>query len=90
MGAQQVKHASSTGTQRTGRGVLTGFILTAGPSADATLKLYNNTAASGTVLGSVAAVQGTSVVVTGLCVPFGTGVHAVLSGTGAEVTVYME
>jgi hypothetical protein len=85
----QAKHGTATGTVRSGDGILRGCVLRGG-SAASTLTLYDNTTASGDVLGEIAAAIGGSGVVTGLNVAFTTGLHAVLSGAGASFTLYID
>ncbi|MBT4092971.1 MAG: hypothetical protein HOE85_03330, partial [Nitrospinaceae bacterium] len=55
-------------------------------AADATAIVYDNTAASGTVIRTVSALTGTSspLGITEGGVHFGTGIYVVLSGTGAK------
>ena len=86
----QTKYSAASAALRTGSGILRGFILTAGASAAATLTVYDNTSAEGTVLTVAAAPQGTSVVVTGIAAPFSTGLYAALTGTGASVTALID
>lgn len=83
---------TSTATVKTGKGSLRSVALQGG-SANSTVLIYDNTSAAGTVLISLAAVTGSSAVWTsgsGDGAYFTTGLHAVLSGTGAIVTVEYE
>ena len=56
----ETTEVTATGTATTGNGKLMGGILTAGSGAAATVTLYDNTAASGTVLRAVNAPAGES------------------------------
>lgn len=83
---------TGTGQAKTGKGSLKSVALQGG-SANSTVTIYDNTSATGTVLISLAAIIGQSAVWTsgskdGAYVS--TGLHAVLSGTGAIVTVEHE
>ncbi len=87
MSYSESNEVTSTGTAKTGNGILRGGLLAAGAGADATATIYDNTAASGTVIRTVAALTGTS---TPLGLPgdgihFATGLHAVLAGAGAKL-----
>lgn len=83
---------TGTGTAKTGKGSLKSVALQGG-SANSTVIVYDNTEATGTVLISLAAIIGTSAVWTS-GVPDGAyvakGLHAVLAGTGAIVTLEYE
>ena len=77
---------TATGTAKSGSGKLVGGVLTAGSDL-ATATIYDNTAASGSVLRVVKAAANMSA---GLGVPecgvrFGTGLHVVLSGTSPKL-----
>lgn len=86
MSYSESNEVSATGTVKTGNGILRGGLL-AGGSTDATATIYDNTAASGTVIRTVAALTGTSIPL-GIAeggLHFGTGLHVVLTGTGARL-----
>ncbi len=77
---------TATGTAKTGNGKLLGGALLGG-SAASTATIYDNTAASGTIIRTVKAAIDTYVP---LNLPpsgihFGTGLHIVLAGTGAKL-----
>ncbi len=87
MYAAQSTETTATATVKTGNGKILGGVFTAGAAADATLTLYDNTAASGTVIREIRALTGAS---KSLDFPpgglrFGTGLHAVISGAGAKL-----
>ncbi len=87
MSYSESNEVAATGTVKTGNGILKGGLLAAGAGADARALIYDNTAASGSILREVAALTGTSVP---LGIPeggvhFGTGLHVVLSGAGAKL-----
>ncbi|OGL62022.1 MAG: hypothetical protein A3J27_12100 [Candidatus Tectomicrobia bacterium RIFCSPLOWO2_12_FULL_69_37] len=85
----ETTEVAATGTARTGSGKLLGGVLTAGADA-ATATIYDNTSAAGKVLRTVKAPAGTTVDigVPACGVHFGTGLHAVLAGTGPKL--YLE
>lgn len=87
----QAAHAAITadGAVKAGPGSVAAVLLTAGDSAAATLVLYDNAAAaSGTVLVSLKAAQGTSVAWTpAVAYVFASGCYADIGGSGAAVTV---
>ena len=72
---------------KTGPGLVTGIILTAGADT-ATVTLYDNTAGSGTVLAKFSAVTNTTSAVS-LAHPlsFGKGIYATITGTSPSITV---
>ena len=83
----ETAEVAATGTAKSGGGKLFGGLLTAGSGAAATAVIYDNTAASGPVIRTVAAPAGESAP---LGLPpggahFGTGLHVVLSGAGAKI-----
>ena len=80
---------TADGVAKTGPGILWAVVLYAA-SADATLVLYDNTAASGTVLVKLATKAGTSVAFTpAVGVTFAIGVYADISGTDAQATIIL-
>ncbi len=83
----ETTEVTATGTATTGNGKLMGGILTAGSGAAATVTLYDNTAASGTVLRAVNAPAGESksLDLAPGGIRFGVGLHAVLTGAGAKL-----
>ena len=90
--ASNLKNVSATGTIKSGGGVLKSVALQGG-SANSTVTLRDDTSGSGTVILSLAAVIGTSALWTAgdrQGVPFTTGLHATIAGTGAAVTVEIE
>lgn len=87
MSYSESNEVTATGTAKTGNGILRGGLLAAGSGAAATAAIYDNTAASGTVIRTVAAPVGESAPL-GLApggVHFGTGLHVVLTGAGAKL-----
>lgn len=79
----------TTGTLiKTGPSMLVAVVLTAGTGAAAVTNVYDNTAASGTILTSLRALTGESVVFTP-CQPLvaDTGIYGDVSGTGAVLTI---
>ena len=84
----ETTEVTATGTATTGNGKLMGGILTAGSGAAATVTLYDNTAASGTVLRAVNAPAGEGPRAWTWRpggIRFGVGLHAVLTGAGAKL-----
>lgn len=78
---------TADGQVKSGPGALVAVVLTAGTDL-ATVTLYDNTAASGTVLCTLKAAANSSVVFTpARPYAFAKGCYADLSGTGPEVTV---
>ena len=88
---QQIVYSAATaGAQLVNRrGALHRVVLTAG-SANATATFYDNTSATGSPILAVAAVIGTSAWPDVNGVEFFTGLYAVITGTGAQVNVYVE
>lgn len=87
MSYSESNEVSATGAAKTGNGILRGGLLVAGAAADATATIHDNTAASGTVIRTVAALTGTSAPL-GIAeggVHFGTGLYVTLSGAGARL-----
>lgn len=79
------KNTGTSATVHTGPGKVHTVTLAAGSDA-ATLILYDNTAASGTVIWKLAAAQNTSASAV-LDVSFGKGCHAALTGTSPSASV---
>ncbi len=82
-------HGTADATVRTGAGVIRRIVLTAGSDA-ATLIIYDNTAASGPKLFTLAAATGTSTVIPDCYARFATGIQADISGTSAAFMVEFE
>ncbi len=82
----QNRYLTASGTVKEGGGVLVGVVLTAGTDA-ATVTLYDNTAASGTVLLKLAAPAGESVIADSLAVRTARGIYAEVAGTSPAVAV---
>lgn len=81
------KTLTADGAVKNGPGVLVAVVVTGGTDA-ATVVLYDNTAASGTVLCTLKAGANESAVFTpALPYAFAKGCYADLTGTGPEVTV---
>lgn len=81
------KHVTSSALQYTGSGDLISVLLTAG-SDTATAIVYDNTAASGTILAKLSAVANQSVEWSpGVKLPFGTGIYVALTGTSPAADV---
>lgn len=90
--ASNITNLSATGTAVTGKGYLKSVALQGG-SANSTVSLRDNTAGSGTVILSLAALTGTSAIWASpdrRGVQFTTGIHATLAGTAAAVTIEYE
>ncbi len=86
MSYSESNEVSATGTVKTGNGILRSGLL-AGGTTDATATIHDNTAASGSVIRTVAAKAGDSAPL-GIAeggVHFGTGLYVTLSGTGARL-----
>ena len=79
------KNTGTSATVKTGPGKVHSITVAAG-SDTATLILYDNTAASGTVIWKLSAVQNTSESAV-LDIAFGTGCHAALTGTSPSASV---
>lgn len=76
----------ATGNNR----ILSGAVLAAAAVA-ATLIIYDNTAASGKVIGRLsAAANGNSAFLGPIQVPVGIGIYAAITGAGAAATIYFE
>lgn len=86
------KHAAVTGDAlvKTGPGLFFGVLLTGGSDA-ATIVLYDNTSATGTILATVkAAINTTAVWTPAVPYAFGTGIYADVTGTAmAAYVVYV-
>ena len=80
--------ATATGTIKTGAGYYHGYIVTTALSA-AAVTIYDNTAASGTVIDVIpaSAAAGTKAILP-QPVPIATGIHAAFGGTGTVLFVY--
>ena len=78
---------ASSAIVKTGPGIVTGIILTAGADT-ATVTIYDNTAGSGTVLAKLSAVTNTTAAVS-LAHPlsFGKGIYATITGTTPSITI---
>ena len=80
-------HLTTDTTVKSQPGQLVAVVLTAG-SANATLTVYDNTAASGTVLTTLAALANDSTTwQPSICYSAAIGIHADITGTGASATV---
>lgn len=76
------KSITATGIIVLGQGVLDAANLKAGSDA-ATLIIYDGVNANGTKMWELANVANTSVGSTQLCIPYTTGIYAVLTGTAS-------
>ena len=76
--------ANADGQLVTGSGVIYGMVLDAGTAA-ASVILYDNTAASGTVLWRLSSIANNAVSVGGLSIAFSKGIYVDITGTGAPV-----
>jgi len=84
--AGNTKVLTASGTVKVGDGVLLGVIVSS--STSLTIKLWDNTAASGTVLvDTTAAITAPTFIP--MPVAFGTGLFATLGGTGSAAFVYL-
>lgn len=84
--AYNAAHRTTDGTVKTGPGTLVSVVLVGGSTA-ATLTVYDNTAASGTILLTLTAPIDDSAIAIGLDFVFSIGCHVDIGGTGASVTV---
>ena len=82
-GPHSYNHSTGDGTIKSGPGVLHSIHLAAGAGALATATVYDNTAASGTVIARLAAIaDGNDHWEAPGGASFGTGVHVDLTGVG--------
>lgn len=81
-----IKYTNASALIRTGSGMLISALLTGGSDA-ATLTIYDNTEASGTVLAVLKAAANTSVSWTPGPAVCKTGLYAALAGTGPVATL---
>lgn len=80
--------ATATGTVKSGQGYYHGYVVTTALSA-AAITIYDNTAASGTVIDVIPA--STAAGTRGILpnpIPISTGIHAAFGGTGTVLFVY--
>lgn len=89
MTTMEPKDISADGQVHTGNGVLLGVVLTPA-AAVATLVLYDGTDTGGQVLARLqAAANGESAILTGVRIPFQTGLYANIDGAGAAAVAYL-
>jgi len=83
------KRITATGAVLTGKGILDAIGLKAG-SDTATIVLYDNTEASGTILWELSAVANTSSGLSILNITYKVGIFATLTGTSASCMIALK